>query len=119
MEMINKSTGLADGVGAAVTGTIQRISGGTIVGRIEIKQDDGIVEGVRLICGGGTHAITVMANRVVVMGCVVDLSSTYKAIMESSGYNHNLFMGNIVNRAISVSGAQSLAVNNIDSRVTA
>ena len=84
-----------------------------------IKKDNGIVQGVSISSASiGNNAITVAANGVVVTGCNIH-TTTNSAIMENEGCNHNLFAHNVVNRSITVKGAQSLAINNIDTRVTA
>lgn len=123
IELLNKTTGEADGSGGAIAGMFtKRIIGGTILGRVEIKADGGIMQGVNLCQTSGAHAVTVAANRVSIIGCVIENNSgtaSYKAINETAGYNYNLFANNIVNRAITITGAQSVAVNNVDTRVTA
>lgn len=100
---------------------LRDLSGGKIGGRIEIQTSNGSVSGVKLTyAGGSAHAVQLNANRTRVIGCYIDADNgSYKAIVEKSGMNHNLVANNIVNKAITTTGAQSVAVNNIDTRVTA
>lgn len=98
---------------------LNRVIGCRLSGRLWIKKDNGIVQGVSISSASiGNNAITVAANGVVVTGCNIH-TTTNSAIMENEGCNHNLFAHNVVNRTITVKGAQSLAINNIDTRVTA
>ena len=76
-----------------------------------------LVEGVTLNCGQQWQpAFKVIANGVIITGCHITAQSGRDAILEESGRNGNLFANNIVNRPITVVGAQSVAVNNIDTR---
>ena len=89
-------------------------------GYISIKQNNALVQGVTLNCGQQWQpAVKVSANGVVIAGCNINHTYSKDAIAEQSGYNHNLFANNIVNRPITTVGAQSVSVNNIDTRVTA
>ncbi|MBQ3202376.1 MAG: right-handed parallel beta-helix repeat-containing protein [Clostridia bacterium] len=117
-----KSDGTINAGGDAIKGdATKRIIGGKMGGRITIAQDNAIVQGVSIVSSNiGSQAISVNANGVIVTGCNINLSSgSYPAIAEGAGKNHNLFANNIVNRSITTVGAQSMAVNNIDTRVTA
>lgn len=144
IELISK-TGVANAGGDAIKGTTKRIIGGTMGGRIAVSQPNAIVQGVTIVStniGGSAltvsgdntavadchfqvnqnNVIAVNANGVSVTGCHIEVaqaSTTGNAIKEADGKNHNLFANNIVNRAIATVGAQSVAVNNIDTRMTA
>ena len=73
-----------------------------------------LVDGVTLNCGQQWQpAFKVIANGVIITGCHITAQSGRDAILEESGRNGNLFANNIVNRPITVVGAQSVAVNNI------
>ena len=123
VEVVNKTTGIVDGGGSSVAGAAtKRIAGCSLIGHLDLKQDNTIVQSTKIVYTGSAHAVTVAANRVLITGCVIEnnsSSSSYKAINETSGYNYNLFANNIVNRTITTTGAQSVAVNNIDTRATA
>lgn len=117
IELVNEN-GVANAGGDAINGAKQVI-GGRVGGRVYISGDNGTVQGVTIVSTDiGSHAINVNGNGVSVIGCNVNINN-YNAIHEGSGKNNNLFANNIVNRDISKVGAQSIAVNNIDTRVTA
>ena len=98
---------------------LTRVIGCRLNGRLWIKKDHAIVQGVVIQSEKiGNNAITIAANGVVVTGCNIN-TTTNAAIMENEGCNYNLFANNIVNRGITVKGAQTLSVNNVDTRVTA
>jgi len=123
IEVVNKDTGVADGGGYSIAGTAtKRIIGCSLIGGVAIHTDGAIVQGTKFFSIGSAHTITVSANRVSIVGCIIENNSgvsSYRAIHEADGYNYNLFANNIVNRKIATTGAQSVAVNNIDTRVTA
>lgn len=101
---------------------LHTLVGGNLGGRVEMSVDEGIIMGAKITYSGSTNAVNVKANKVSVTGCIITNNSTtssYKAILEADGKNYNLFANNIVNRSIVTVGAQSVAVNNIDTRVTA
>ena len=98
---------------------LARIIGCRLSGRLSIKKDHAIAQGVTIQSTNiGNNAITVAANNVIVTGCNINTNAS-SSIMELDGRNYNLFANNIVNRGIIVRGAQTLSVNNIDTRVTA
>lgn len=113
--------GVANAGGDAIKGSAtKRIIGGNIGGRIAIAQDNAIVRDVAIVSTNiGNTAIAVNANGVSVTGCNINVTGAYPAIREADDKNYNLFANNIVNRAITTTGAQSVAVNNIDTRTTA
>ena len=120
VEVVNKTTGGVDGGGASVTGAVNRIVGSALIGRVDLTQDHSILQGTKITYKGSAHAVSVSADGVSVTGCIILADNgSYRAINEASGCNHNLFADNIVNRGIGVTGAQSVAVNNVDTRVTA
>lgn len=121
VEVVNKTTGVVDGGGASVSGTsVKRIIGCSLIGRIDINQDNTIVQGTKITYKGSAHAVTVSANGVAITGCIILADNgSYRAISEADGYNHNMISNNVANKAINVVGAQSVAVNNIDTRTTA
>ncbi len=89
-------------------------------GYVDIKKDNAIVQGVTLNCSQQYQpAIKVSANGVIVTGCQINHTKGVECIKENTGKNHNLFANNVVNSGITTVGAQSVAVNNIDTRVTA
>jgi putative cofactor-binding repeat protein len=89
-------------------------------GYISIEQNNAFVQGVTLNCGQQWQpAIRVFGNGVIITGCNINHTYSKDAIAEQSGYNHNLFANNIVNRPITTVGAQSVSVNNINTTVTA
>ena len=121
IEMVN-----ADGVritdGMPLSGTLlRRLVNCQLDGGVAIQQDNALVQGVTMTCSSAyAYPISVKANGVIVANCHIDNAGTGRdAICEASGYNHNLFTNNIVNRPITTVGAQSLSVNNIDTTVTA
>lgn len=96
------------------TARLRRVIGCHLRGRMTIKTNNAIVQGVRIESASiGNNAITISANGVVVTGCVID-TKAYNAISETSGYDGNLFANNIVRRSIAKTGAHSVSVNNID-----
>ena len=141
-----KSDGTINAGGDAIKGdATKRIIGGKMGGRIAVSQPNAIVQGMTIVSTNiGASALTISgdntivsdcnitvdtksviavnANGVSVTGCnitITNAASQANAIAEGAGKNHNLFASNIVNRSITTVGAQSIAVNNIDTRVTA
>ena len=117
---LTDSNGVVDGSCDPLKGAnLCRVVNCRFGGRFTIQNDNALVQGVTIISSNiGTNAITVSANGVMVTGCNIN-TNAYSAIMESDGHNHNLFANNVVNRGITVKGAQTLSVNNVDTRVTA
>lgn len=115
----------ADGNRVADGNTVQsdyltRLVNCQLDGYVAIKKDNAIVQGVTLNCGQQYQpAIKVSANGVIVTGCQINHTKGNECIKENTGKNHNLFANNVVNSGITTVGAQSVAVNNIDTRVTA
>lgn len=103
--------------------TLQRLVNCRFDGYFSISQDNAIVQGNIITNGEGwMHALTINANGVIVSGNQItqtDKSKSKLPVAENSGKNYNLFMGNVCNAAITTVGAQSVAVNNIDTSVTA
>lgn len=96
---------------------LKRLANCQLDGYISISVDNAIVQGNIITNGEGwAHALEIKANGVIVSGNNVTLADKSKgkyAIAEGANKNHNLFIGNVCNTAITTVGAQSVAVNNI------
>lgn len=93
---------------------LRRVIGCHLHGRMSIKTDKAIVQGVIIESDSiGNNAITVSANGVLVTGCVI-VTTANNAISETSGYDCNIFANNICRRSIVKTGAHSVSVNNVD-----
>lgn len=116
---LTDTNGVVDGACDVLKGTaLWRVVNCRLGGRFAIQKDNAIVQGVTITSSNiGANAITIKANGVMVTGCNININA-YSSIMENDGYNHNLFANNIINRAITTVGAQTVAVNNIDTRTT-
>lgn len=89
-------------------------------GYVEIKKDNAIVQGVTLNCSQQYQPpIKVSANGVIVTGCQISHTKGVECIKENTGKNHNLFTNNVCNSGITTVGAQTVAVNNVNTSVTA
>lgn len=98
----------------STTYRLKRVIGCRLRGRLWIKKDYAVVQGVIIESDNiGNNAITVAANGVSVTGCVI-VTTTNNAISETSGHDCNVFANNIVKRPIVTTGAHSIAVNNVD-----
>lgn len=120
IELIAKN-GVANAGGEALS-MVGSVIGGKFGGRINVTKENAIVQGVTIVSSNiGAHAITVAANGVSVTGCNINVNaaSGKGAIGENSGYNYNLFANNITNRPIYTVGANTVAVNNINTAATA
>lgn len=123
-EVVDTTIAFVDADGKAVTTNkvldsdrLKRVVNCQLNGWTEIRVANALVEGVTLNSGQTWQpAIKVSANGVIITGCHITAPSGRNAIAEQSGFNGNLFANNVVNRPITVVGAQSLAVNNIDLR---
>ena len=98
----------------STTYRLKRVIGCRLRGRLWIKKDYAVVQGVIIESDNiGNNAITVAANGVSVTGCVI-VTTTNNAISETSGHDCNIFANNIARKAIVTTGAHSIAVNNVD-----
>ena len=96
------------------TARLRRVVGCRLRGRMSIKTDYALVQGVVIESDNiGNNAITVSANGVVVTGCVI-VTKANNAISETSGYDCNVFANNVTRRSIVKTGAHSVSVNNVD-----
>lgn len=117
IELISK-TGVANAGGDAINAGVKKLIGGNIGGRIAITQDNAVVRDVTIVSTNiGNAPIYVNANGVSVIGCNIHINGIYPAIKEADGKNYNLFANNIANKGITVVGAQTVAVNNINTSV--
>lgn len=117
---LTDTNGVVDGSCDPLKGAnLTRVVNCRLGGRFTIGKDNAIVQGVTITSSNiGANAITIRANSVIVTGCNININA-YSAIMESGGFNRNLFANNIVNRGITVQGAQTVSVNNVDTRIMA
>lgn len=98
----------------STTYRLKRVIGCRLNGRLWIKKDYAVVQGVIIESDNiGNNAITVSANGVLVTGCVI-VTKANNAISETSGYDCNIFANNICRRSIAKTGAHSVSVNNVD-----
>ena len=117
IELINTSGAVTTGEylqDYSGTARLKRVIGCRLRGRMTIKTDYAIVQGVTIESSSiGNNAITVSANGVLVTGCVI-VTTANNAISETSGYDCNIFANNICRRTIAKTGAHSVSVNNVD-----
>lgn len=117
---LTDTDGVVDGSCDPLKGAnLTRVVNCRLGGRFTISKDNAVVQGVTITSSNiGTHAITINANGVLVTGCNININDK-DAIRESADKNHNLFANNIVNRTITTVGANTVSINNVDTRTTA
>ena len=97
---------------------LKRLVNCQLCGFINIAQDNAVVQGNTITNGySWVNGLTINANGVIVSGNRVTTVAKL-AIVEKDGKNNNLFMGNVCNTAITPVGANSLAINNINTSNT-
>ena len=115
-KFVNVDVELVGTTGDAFSGTLNKyIYGGKINGRITTIQNNGIIDGLTIESTKNLwNAPIVLADKtgVIVTNCHIILTS-YDAIKESGTSDKNLIVNNVVNRGITVIGANTVKEHNI------